>query len=269
MIVFNRWLTIILIGLGALLIQAHAVPYWTMRIGHTGSHLLPWNGWGWSLLLLLVEIALWPRKGWVSRLGAVVVTLLIAAGPLYTTTKPLLDSMATVSVQAETPRIKDARRAVEDNRGLVEKYNADWRLRKNLPGAQVALSLSQTKLDGLLARAEVQAVAGRMVWRTVVEAWAQVLLILIATLTVPLGLISLSGVRPVRTDNEKQRKDLIYEYGVRTGAVSGTGKVTVRSVAKQLEVPASSLSDFSNYKTSDKASKKMIKKLTAKRSLFT
>ena len=66
---FNRWLTIVLIGLGALLIQAHAVPYWTMRIGHTGSHLLPWNGWGWSLLLLLVEIALWPRKDWASRLG--------------------------------------------------------------------------------------------------------------------------------------------------------------------------------------------------------
>ena len=147
----SRLLPLLILPLAVLMLQAHAIAFWTWAI--TGAEpawswrlaLSPWGGWGWSVLLELLSLWSWSRwRRPVWFLVAALTTTLLLAGPLYRVSDPLLRELVRPpSAAVDSPRIALARRKIANLEASVDTYRNDWRLRPQLPTVEAELKSAQ------------------------------------------------------------------------------------------------------------------------------
>ncbi len=132
---------------GIVLIQYHAVAFWSEAVG-------PATGWAWSILLELIALWLWYQPK--TRLLAFMATALVLSGPLYGVTAPIAKQYSlTASQKASEPeRVALLREAIASERRALQTFLTNSQQRSGwLPAIQRAraeLSERRAELNSLL-----------------------------------------------------------------------------------------------------------------------
>jgi len=114
---------------------------------------------------------------------------LVVAAPLYQVSDPLLRQLATVPViETEGPRVGAQRNVIAQLNQAINTANADWRLRPEVAGLNAQLRAETDRLDGLLLERTEQTTRARLEWRAVVVIAGQILVLILAAVSVALGI---------------------------------------------------------------------------------
>lgn len=118
------YLGLMIIPLGIIIIQFHAVPFWYSVVGFKTEYV--WLNWLpaiiWSLTLELVSIWRWLVRE--HRIFAVIVTILLVGGPLMQTVEPLYVQVVTAEVSSQD--LKEAEGSVKYFEDLIESGRRGW-----------------------------------------------------------------------------------------------------------------------------------------------
>lgn len=159
-----RWLEsllwpALLLVVGLVIVQAHAIPYWQERAGAA-------LGVVWSLGLEAAALWLLYQPGRRARAGGLLVALALVAVPLWQVTRPAIADLALARAQAAELRASDG--SIAEARAAVAYYRdlADRRLgwQGKISEAEAGLADARGRRDTLTA-----ALATRGNWRWAIE----------------------------------------------------------------------------------------------------
>jgi hypothetical protein len=154
----------LLIG-SIVLLQTHAMDYWTRYDTATG--------WLWSLVIEGAAIWLWAARNWLKNSIAVFATLLALAAPLYQLAAPVLDKQHSAEQSASNlpARLAAKQAEIEQLHAALVTYNQNSQSRGGwfplIESTTAALAIANNDLNVLQTE---QATAQPASW----QAWLQI-----------------------------------------------------------------------------------------------
>lgn len=194
----NRWPSLLIVAGSAVLMQLHAIQFWT---GHVGT-----AGVAWSLILEAVALWLW----WQRRRGlAVLASALLIAGPFHQLSAPTVEALRTAQASASLLAMERAEVAqLEASVARFQDNSAErigWAQR--IDRAQASLDAARERVRHRMA----EQVTGAD-WREVGVVGLQALALLVVMVT---QVLAVGQLRPVGTGGAAEQLEVIYEAAQR------------------------------------------------------
>ncbi len=277
------------------LLQFHGIAFWTWGVTRAdpvwGVAMLvaPWNGWGWSVMLEIVNLWAWSRvcqntrtiiqgAGWIVL--AAVTTALLVAGPLYRVATPLVREIVAVPTITEgSAEIEYAKHEITAVELEIEAYSGDWRLRPLIEARMALLRALYARLNDLIAENTESAKSARLDGLRVAVIAGQLAVIVVAQVGAVLAIVTLFGGvipnRPKSSSGQALRAftSLFSEHSpnfptatriVRLELVKAFARVhglrSQNAVAQEIKEPRSTFSEYVN----DKATAETASRITGK-----
>lgn len=194
----NRWPSLLIVAGSAVLMQLHAIQFWTSHVGAAGV--------AWSLMLEAVALWLWWQR---RHTLAVLASALLIAGPFHQLSAPTVEALRTA--EASATLLVMERAEVAQLEASLERYQANSAERlgwaERIDRAQNALDVARERLRNRLAGQAVSAD-----WRELGVVGLQALALLMVMIT---QVLAVGQLRPAGTGKAAEQLAAIHEAAER------------------------------------------------------
>lgn len=170
---------LLLIG-GMVLMQIHAIQFWTEHTGQYGAL--------WSVLIEGAALWLWSQRNALKNALAVVATLLALTGPLYQVAAPAVEQLRSTQTNTQQQQLIAAEIASLES--SLAQYNSNsgtrvgWAAR--IDATQAALNAKRTELSQLITAPSATP------WQTIAIVLMQALALLLIQIVIVLAIRAVS-----------------------------------------------------------------------------